>query len=97
MAVATVMYHSEKNPLKKVGRDSKRIQSVRGIKRRRIQRAFLRYHDPYHWPALLKASEKIGHRDLTGNGPIHLVPTRQPPQCHHVVKNNKGKRPFRTK
>ena len=97
MALATAMYHSEKNPLKKVGRDSKQVPSVRSIKQRRLHKAFLRYHDPDNWPALREALKKIGRRDLIGNGPMHLVPTRQPPKRHRVVKNIKGTTPFRTK
>ena len=97
MALTTAMYHSEKNPLKKVGRDSKRVPSVRSIKQRRLHKAFLRYHDPDNWPALREALKKIGRRDLIGNGPMHLVPTRQPPKRHRVVKNTKGTAPVRTK
>ncbi len=97
MALATAMYHSEKNPLKKVSRDSKSVPSVRSIKQRRLHKAFLRYHDPDNWPALREALKKIGRRDLIGNGPMHLVPSRQPPKRHRIVKDGKGTTPFRTK
>ena len=40
MALATAMYHSEKNPLKKVDRDSKHVPAVRSIKQRRLHKAF---------------------------------------------------------
>jgi uncharacterized radical SAM protein YgiQ len=96
MALATAMYHSEKNPLKKVDRDSKHVPAVRSIKQRRLHKAFLRYHDSDNWPALRNALKKIGRRDLIGNGPMHLVPSRQPPKRHRVVKT-KGTTPFRTK
>jgi len=96
MALATAMYHSEKNPLKKVDRDSKHVPAVRSIKQRRLHKAFLRYHDSDNWPALRDALKKIGRRDLIGNGPMHLVPSRQPPKRHRVVKT-KGTTPFRTK
>lgn len=97
MALATAMYHSEKNPLKKVDRDSKHVPAVRSIKQRRLHKAFLRYHDSDNWPALREALKKIGRRDLIGNGPMHLVPSRQPPKRHRLVKNAKGTTPFRTK
>ena len=97
MALATAMYHSEKNPLKKVSRGSKSVPSVRSIKQRRLHKAFLRYHDPDNWPALREALKKIGRRDLIGNGPMHLVPSRQPPKRHRIVKDGKGTTPFRTK
>ena len=96
MALATAMYHSEKNPLKKVDRDSKHVPAVRSIKQRRLHKAFLRYHDSDNWPALRDALKQIGRRDLIGNGPMHLVPSRQPPKRHRVVKT-KGTTPFRTK
>ena len=96
MALATAMYHSEKNPLKKVDRDSKHVPAVRSIKQRRLHKAFLRYHDSDNWPALRDALKKIGRRDLIGNGPMHLVPSRQPPKRHRIVKT-KGTTPFRTK
>ena len=95
MALATAMYHSEKNPLKKVDRGSKKVPAVRSIKQRRLHKAFLRYHDPDNWPALRDALKKIGRRDLIGNGPMHLVPSRQPPKRHRVVKTKPG-RSFRT-
>lgn len=95
MALATAMYHSEKNPLKKVDRQSKKVPAVRSIKQRRLHKAFLRYHDPDNWPALRDALKKIGRRDLIGNGPMHLVPSRQPPKRHRVVKTKPG-RSFRT-
>ena len=95
MALATAMYHSEKNPLKKVDRRSKKVPAVRSIKQRRLHKAFLRYHDPDNWPALRDALKKIGRRDLIGNGPMHLVPSRQPPKRHRVVKAKPG-RSFRT-
>ena len=95
MALATAMYHSEKNPLKKVDRGSKKVPAVRSIKQRRLHKAFLRYHDPDNWPALRDALKKIGRRDLIGNGPMHLVPSRQPPKRHRVVKSKPG-RSFRT-
>ena len=71
--------------------------SVRSIKQRRLHKAFLRYHDPDNWPALREALKKIGRRDLIGNGPMHLVPSRQPPKRHRIVKDGKGTTPFRTK
>ena len=97
MALATAMYHTEKNPLKKVSRESTQVPTVRSIKQRRLHKAFLRYHDPDNWPALRDALKKIGRRDLIGNGPMHLVPSRQPPKRHRLVKEGRGTTPFRTK
>jgi uncharacterized radical SAM protein YgiQ len=78
MATATAMYHSGKNPLKRVGRDSEAVDIVRGEKRRRLHKAFLRYHDPNNWPMLRDALKAMGHADLIGNGKQHLIPRFQP-------------------
>ena len=78
MATATAMYHSGKNPLGKVTRDSEAVDIVRGERRRRLHKAFLRYHDPNNWPLLREALKAMGRADLIGNGKHHLVPTFQP-------------------
>jgi hypothetical protein len=51
---------------------------VRGEKRRRLHKAFLRYHDPKNWPLLRDALKAMGRADLIGNGKHHLIPTYQP-------------------
>lgn len=78
MATATAMYHTGKNPLRKVGRDSEKVDIVRGDKRRRLHKAFLRYHDPNNWPLLREALKTMGRADLIGNGKQHLIPRFQP-------------------
>ena len=78
MATATAMYHSGKNPLKRVGRASEAVDIVRGEKRRRLHKAFLRYHDPNNWPLLRDALKAMGRADLIGNGKQHLIPRFQP-------------------
>ncbi len=78
MATATAMYHSNKNPLRKITRDSETVDIVRGDKRRRLHKAFLRYHDSNNWPLLREALKTMGRSDLIGNGKQHLIPTWQP-------------------
>jgi uncharacterized radical SAM protein YgiQ len=78
MASATAMYHSGKNPLRKVTRDSERVTIPKGLKVRRLHKAFLRYHDPENWPLLRDALKRMGREDLIGNGKKHLVPHWQP-------------------
>mgnify|MGYP002628415235 CR=1 FL=1 len=78
MATATAMYHSQKNPLRKVTRTSEKVDVVKGEKRRRLHKAFLRYHDPNNWPVLREALKTMGRADLIGNGKHHLIPTFQP-------------------
>ncbi|QGW82210.1 YgiQ family radical SAM protein [Variovorax paradoxus] len=78
MATATTMYHTNKNPLRKITRDSETVDIVRGDKRRRLHKAFLRYHDANNWPLLREALKSMGRADLIGNGKHHLIPTWQP-------------------
>ena len=78
MATATAMYHTNKNPLRKVTRESETVDIVRGEKRRRLHKAFLRYHDANNWPLLREALKKMGRADLIGNGKHQLIPSYQP-------------------
>jgi radical SAM superfamily enzyme YgiQ (UPF0313 family) len=79
MALATAMYHSGVNPLKSVRRGgSEPVATVKGLKQRRLHKAFLRYHDPDNWPVLRGALKRMGREDLIGPGPEHLVPRWQP-------------------
>ncbi len=78
MATATAMYHSGKNPLKRVSRASEEVVIPKGIKVRRLHKAFLRYHDPANWPILRDALKRMGRADLIGNGKHHLIPAYQP-------------------
>ncbi|MEO8856036.1 MAG: DUF3362 domain-containing protein, partial [Burkholderiaceae bacterium] len=63
---------------RKVTRDSETVDIVRGDKRRRLHKAFLRYHDANNWPLLREALKSMGRADLIGNGKQHLIPTYQP-------------------
>ncbi|WP_310646506.1 YgiQ family radical SAM protein [Limnohabitans sp.] len=78
MASATAMYHSGRNPLGRVTRSSEVVDVVRGERRRRLHKAFLRYHDANNWPLLREALKAMGRADLIGNGKQHLIPTFQP-------------------
>ncbi len=78
MATATAMYHSGKNPLKRIARGSEDVVIPKGIKVRRLHKAFLRYHDPENWPLLREALKRMGRADLIGNGKHHLIPAYQP-------------------
>ena len=78
MAMATAMYHSGKNPLRKVTPDSEAVPIPKAGGVRRLHKAFIRYHDPNNWPMLREALKKMGREDLIGNGKKHLVPAWQP-------------------
>jgi len=97
MATATAMYHSGKNPLKRITRESEEVLIPKGLKVRRLHKAFLRYHDPNNWPLLREALRRMGRADLIGNGRRHLVPAYQPPGTGRAPEGRRGaSRPFRT-
>ncbi len=78
MAMATAMYHSGKNPLRKVTADSDEVPIPKAGNVRKLHKAFIRYHDPNNWPMLREALKKMGRADLIGNGKHHLIPAWQP-------------------
>jgi uncharacterized radical SAM protein YgiQ len=99
MATATAMYHTLKNPLKRVTRESEEVIIPKGIKQRRLHKAFLRYHDPNNWPVLREALRKMGRADLIGNGKQQLVPAYQPAGTGDAAEGKRGggaNRPFKT-
>ncbi|UCV16823.1 YgiQ family radical SAM protein [Quatrionicoccus australiensis] len=103
MALATTMYHSERNPLRKVSRSSEQVGTVRNGRQRKLHKAFLRYHDPANWPLLREALKEMGRADLIGNGKKQLIPAWQPAgtgdaprgQPAKMVKNQPGALPRR--
>ncbi|WP_018506825.1 YgiQ family radical SAM protein [Thiobacillus thioparus] len=79
MALATAMYHTERNPLKKVlGGKAETVSVVKQGRTRRLHKAFLRYHDADNWPLLREALKEMGREDLIGNSKKHLIPLYQP-------------------
>ena len=77
LALATAMYHSGYNPLKRL-KAPERVATPKKLTQRRLHKAFLRYHDPANWPLLRDALKRMGRTDLIGNGKRHLVPAWQP-------------------
>jgi uncharacterized radical SAM protein YgiQ len=102
MATATAMYYSGKNPLRRVTRTSEGVTIPRGLKVRRLHKAFLRYHDPANWPMLREALKRMGRAELIGNGKHQLVPRFQPkgsaPNATNAPEGRRHKKPkpFRT-
>ncbi|MCU0989027.1 MAG: DUF3362 domain-containing protein [Xanthomonadales bacterium] len=72
------MYHSGKNPLRKVTYKSEGVATVKSPERRRLHKALLRYHDPANWPLIREALKQMKLAHLIGDGPSHLVPLEQP-------------------
>ena len=62
MATATAMYHSGKNPLRRVTRDSEEVTIPKGLKVRRLHKAFLRYHDAEQLADAARGAEAHGPR-----------------------------------
>jgi uncharacterized radical SAM protein YgiQ len=80
MATATAMYHTGVNPLRGVRHGgSDKVEAIKGLRQRRLHKAFLRYHDPDNWPVLREALKQMGRTDLIGSRPEQLVPAHQPP------------------
>jgi uncharacterized radical SAM protein YgiQ len=79
MALATTMYHTARNPLRKLQRQGGEVVgAVRNGRQRKLHKAFLRYHDPENWPLLREALKEMGRADLIGNGKKQLIPAWQP-------------------
>src|SRR3984893_12574698 len=95
MATATAMYHSGKNPLHRITRTSEEVRIPKGLKVRRLHKAFLRYHDANNWPLLREALRRMGRADLIGNGKPHLVPAWQPPASAAAPAGKRHGKPAR--
>lgn len=91
MALATAMYYSERNPLEKVRYKSEKLAICKDIDQRRLQKAFLRYHDEKNWPMLREALHELGRADLIGDGDKFLIP-RAKPKSKTALKRNQQRR-----
>jgi uncharacterized radical SAM protein YgiQ len=99
MATATAMWHSGKNPLRKISRSSEQVHIPKGLKVRRLHKAFLRWHDANNWPMLRDALKRMGRADLIGSGKHQLIPAWQPVGTGNTPEGRrtpKGTVPFRT-
>jgi uncharacterized radical SAM protein YgiQ len=97
MASATAMYHSGKNPLRKVTYKSEGVPIVKSEEQRRLHKAFLRYHDPKGWPMLREALQRMGRADLIGSGKNQLIPAHQPATEGYQSARRKNSTPVGSK
>ncbi|TQV66149.1 YgiQ family radical SAM protein [Exilibacterium tricleocarpae] len=74
MSLATAMYYSGRDPLRKVSYKSKKIYIPKKSEQRRLHKAFLRYHDPKNWAYLRQALIKMKRTELIGDGEQQLIP-----------------------
>ena len=86
MATATAMYHSGKNPLRKVTYKTDSVETVKDPAQRKLHKAFLRYHDPANWKLLYDALVRMGRRDLIGDSPKCLIPATQPEREYNAPR-----------
>jgi uncharacterized radical SAM protein YgiQ len=93
MSLATAMYHSGRNPLQRVTYKSKKMVVHTELKSRRIQKAFLRYHDPKSWPMLREALKDMGREDMIGSGKGALIPQEEPEAHRYARLKQKGLAP----
>ncbi len=96
LAVASAMYHTGLSTLRKVSAKSENVSTPKGLKVRRLHKAFLRYHDPDNWPLLRDALKRMGRADLIGSGKQQLIPRQQPIKRNKHADNSNNKRRFRT-
>ena len=92
MATATAMYHTARNPLKKVTYKSDRVDVVKSPAKRRLHKALLRYHDPENWQLIREALRELGLERLIGDGPDQLVPAMDPRGNKHKAPRRKNTR-----
>jgi uncharacterized radical SAM protein YgiQ len=93
MALATAMYYSERNPLQKVRYKSEKVSVNKDLDKRRLQKAFLRYHDEKNWPMIREALTAMGRTDLIGVGTEHLVPpVKQSNRSKYAAANKQQNR-----
>jgi uncharacterized radical SAM protein YgiQ len=91
MSLATAMYHTGVNPLQPVRRGSSEpVVTAKGLRQRRLHKAFLRYHDAENWPLLREALKRMGRADLIGPGKHQLVPS-SPSQSEAAQRKAIGK------
>ena len=97
MASATAMYHTGRNPLRKVTYKSEGVTVVKSEEQRRLHKAFLRYHDPKGWPLLREALIRMGRADLIGSGKHQLIPVHQPATDGYQSARRKNSTPAGSK
>ncbi|HMQ73563.1 MAG TPA: YgiQ family radical SAM protein, partial [Rubrivivax sp.] len=92
LSSATAMYHTGIDTLHGVHRDARgrHVDVARGERRRRLHKAFLRWHDADNWPLLREALHAMGRDDLIGSGRDQLVPRHQPASWASGCKTRGG-------
>jgi uncharacterized radical SAM protein YgiQ len=92
MATATAMYHSEKNPLRRIQyKKGEKVSIPKDPETRKLHKAFLRYHDPLNWPLLRHKLKEMGREDLIGPGEQQLIPPYSPDEGKQAYRSARRK------
>ena len=92
MALATAMYYSERNPLQKLRYKGDKLSVSKDIEQRRLQKAYLRYHDEKNWPLLRESLKRLGREELIGTGKtVSFRRLRNPEQRHRPAVAASGR------
>jgi uncharacterized radical SAM protein YgiQ len=92
MATATAMYHSEKNPLRRIQyKKGEQVSIPKDPETRKLHKAFLRYHDPNNWPLLRHKLKEMGREDLIGPDEHHLIPPYSPDEGKQAYRSARRK------
>jgi len=89
MSLATAMYHSGRNPLKKVTYKSEKMYIPSEYEQRRTQKALLRYHDTDNWDRLRGVLTDMGRTDLIGSADWQLVPAPEKKSGYQYQQKSK--------
>jgi uncharacterized radical SAM protein YgiQ len=97
MATATAMYHSGRNPLRRLSykKSAEKVETVKGERQRRLHKAFLRWHDPENWPLLREALTQMGRADLIGSGEHQLIPAEQTADLYQAPRRKNSSKSSR--
>ncbi|MFQ3281468.1 YgiQ family radical SAM protein, partial [Reinekea sp.] len=92
MSLATAMYYSGKNPLKRVTYKSNPVNIVKKIEQRQLQKTLLRYHDKQGWDTIRETLTNMGLKHLIGDGENQLIPAAEKPESRKKYQSpNKAK------
>lgn len=85
MDIATAMYYTGLDPM-----SGRPVYVARGARERRLQRALMQFFKPENDADVRTALEEAGRRDLIGDGPECLIPSRRPKLVAHPRANRPG-------
>ena len=76
MDIATCMYYAGLDPM-----TMKPVETVTKLKDREVQRALMQFFKPENYFVVRKALIEAGRKDLIGEGPLSLIPSKPPKEA----------------